>query len=137
MESEWMQFIARSKRAQKKTVIWFVWFVLFVWLNETTQVFRLKAEGYALSCNARIKPFKTISVSTTLGSSRDESFISRLKTKSLQPIYLSNYSLRVMPVRVSQPSGAKNDQRGDTNAEQHTCCRRWTCISRPIWRHCC
>ena len=39
----------------------------------TTQVFRLKAEGYKLSRKARIKPFKTFSVSTTLGSSRDES----------------------------------------------------------------
>ena len=57
----------------------------------TTQVFRLKAEGYTLSRKARIKPFNTVSVSTTLGSSRYESFNSRLKTKSLQPIYLSRY----------------------------------------------
>jgi Papain-like cysteine protease AvrRpt2 len=53
-------------------------------------VFRLKAEGYELSHKARIKPFKTFSVSTALGSSRDESFNSRLKTKGLQPIYLSS-----------------------------------------------
>ena len=47
----------------------------------TTQVFRLKAEGYELSRKARIKPFKTFSVSTTLGSSRDESFNSRRKAE--------------------------------------------------------
>jgi len=38
-----------------------------------TQVDRLKAEGYELSRNAWIKPFNTFSVSTTLGSSNDES----------------------------------------------------------------
>jgi hypothetical protein len=42
-------------------------------MRVTTQVFRLKAEGYKLSRKARIKPFNTFSVSTTLGSSRDES----------------------------------------------------------------
>jgi hypothetical protein len=47
----------------------------------TTQVFRLKAEGYKLSRKARIKPFKTVSVSTTVGSSRDESFNSRLQAE--------------------------------------------------------
>jgi hypothetical protein len=46
-----------------------------------TQVFRLKAEGYKLSRKARIKPFNTFSVSTTLGSSRDESLNSRLKAE--------------------------------------------------------
>ena len=56
----------------------------------TTQVFRLKAEGYELSRKARIKPFRTFSVSTTFGSSRDESFNRRLKAKSLQPIYLTH-----------------------------------------------
>jgi hypothetical protein len=34
----------------------------------TAQVFRLKAEGYKTSRRARIKPFKTFSVSTTFGS---------------------------------------------------------------------
>jgi hypothetical protein len=52
-----------------------------VYLQVTTQVFRLKAEGYTLSRKARIEPFKTFSVSTTLGSSRDESFNSRLKAE--------------------------------------------------------
>jgi hypothetical protein len=37
-----------------------------------TQVFRLKAEGYKLSRKARIKRFKTFSVSTIFGSSIDE-----------------------------------------------------------------
>jgi hypothetical protein len=37
------------------------------------QVFRLKVEGYKVSCKARIKPFKTYSVSTTFGSISDES----------------------------------------------------------------
>ena len=35
-------------------------------INITAQVFRLKAEDYKLSRNARIKPFNTFSVSTTL-----------------------------------------------------------------------
>jgi len=51
----------------------------------------VQAEGYKLSRKARIKPFKTSTVSTTVASSRDESFNGRLKTKSLQPIYLSRY----------------------------------------------
>ena len=42
-------------------------------LYVANQVFRLTAEGYQLSRKARIKPFKTFSVSTTLGSSKDES----------------------------------------------------------------
>jgi hypothetical protein len=42
-----------------------------------TQGFRLKAEGYKLSRKARIKPFKTFSVSTTVGSSRDESSLGK------------------------------------------------------------
>jgi hypothetical protein len=33
----------------------------------TAQVFRLKAEGYKTSRKARIKPFKTFSVSATFG----------------------------------------------------------------------
>jgi hypothetical protein len=33
----------------------------------------IQTEGYKLSRKARIKPFNTFSVSTTLGSSRDES----------------------------------------------------------------
>jgi hypothetical protein len=33
----------------------------------------VQAEGYKLSRKARTKPFNTFSVSTTLGSSRDES----------------------------------------------------------------
>jgi hypothetical protein len=49
----------------------------------------VQAEGYELSHKARIKPFNTFSVSTALGSSRDESFNSRLKTKSLQPLAFS------------------------------------------------
>ena len=44
-------------------------------LYATPQVFRLTAEGYKLSRKARIKPFKTFSVSTTLGSSKDESLL--------------------------------------------------------------
>ena len=47
----------------------------------TTQVFRLKAEGYKLSRKARIKPFKTFSVSTTLGSSNDESSLRKKPTR--------------------------------------------------------
>lgn len=53
----------------------------------------VQAEGYTLSRKARIKPFNTFSVSTTLGSSGDESFNRRLKlkTKIPQSIYLSSY----------------------------------------------
>ena len=47
----------------------------------TTQVFRLKAEGYTLSRKARIKPFNTFSVSTTLGSSRNESSLRKKPTR--------------------------------------------------------
>jgi hypothetical protein len=43
----------------------------------TDQVFRLKAEGYKTSRKARIKPFKTFSVSTTFGSIRDESWLGK------------------------------------------------------------
>ncbi len=39
----------------------------------TTQAFRLKAEVYQSSRNARIKPFKTFSVSTIFASSKGES----------------------------------------------------------------
>ena len=46
----------------------------------TTQVFRLTAEDYKLSRKARTKPFMTFSVSTTFGSSRDESSL-RKKSK--------------------------------------------------------
>ena len=42
----------------------------------------VQAEGYKLSRKARIKPFKTFSVSTTVGSSRDESSNSRLKAEN-------------------------------------------------------
>ena len=41
----------------------------------------VQAEGYSLSRKARIKPFKTFSVSTTSGSSRNESFNGRLKVE--------------------------------------------------------
>jgi hypothetical protein len=41
------------------------------------QVFRLKAEAYKTSRKARITPFKTFSVSTTLGSIRDESSLGK------------------------------------------------------------
>jgi hypothetical protein len=46
-------------------------------LEESCQAARrtysgIQAEGYKLSRKARTKPFKTFSVSTTLGSSRDE-----------------------------------------------------------------
>ena len=37
------------------------------------QMFRMKAEGYKVSCKARITPFKTFSVSATFGSIIDES----------------------------------------------------------------
>jgi hypothetical protein len=55
----------------------------------TTQVDRLRAEGYKLSRKARIKPFKTFSVSTTVGSSRDESSNSRLKAENYKPSVFS------------------------------------------------
>jgi len=41
------------------------------------QVFRLKAEGNETSRKARIKPFKTFSVSTTFGSVRNESSLGK------------------------------------------------------------
>ena len=49
------------------------------------QLFRtysgVQAEGCTLSRKARMKPFITFSVSTSLGSSRDESFNGRLKAE--------------------------------------------------------
>ena len=65
------------------------------------QVFRLKAEGHETCRKPRIKPFNTFSVSTSVGSIRDESSLGKepnrfetfkgwpLKAFSLQSIYLS------------------------------------------------
>jgi hypothetical protein len=46
-------------------------------LSVTTQVDRLKAEGSELSRKARIKPFKTFSLSTTFGSIREDSSLDK------------------------------------------------------------
>ena len=72
-------------------LVYLVYLVYLVCLVSLHNYSGVQAEGYSLSRKARIKPFKTFSVSTALGSSRDESFNSRLKTKRLQPIYLSSY----------------------------------------------
>jgi len=60
----------------------------------TAQVFRLKAEVYKTSRKARLKPFKTFSVSTTFGSIRDESSLGKKPKRFTHGLSLKALSLQ-------------------------------------------
>ena len=95
LSTESILITVESNWIQTKTVIWFV---LFVWLNQTNQ----KDQTNQINSQGLIPPTEVPSPGSMEPSCR----------------------LRVMPVMVSQPAGAKTDQRDQTSAEQGAGCRQ-------------
>ena len=99
VESNWIQ---------TKTVIWFVWFVLFIWLTETNRINQMNQRDQRNQIN---QTNKTNQIHRT-------GLIPPTEVPSLGSMEPS-CRLRVMPVipmMVSQPAGAKTDQRDETSA---------------------
>ena len=84
----------------------------------------IQTEGYTLSRKARIKPFNTFSVSRSLGSSRDESFNSRLKTVSKILVCL------VYLVYLIEPEKPNRPDRPDDQTNQRQAFSLSTCSSQ-------
>jgi len=98
LSTESILITVESNWIQTKTVIWFVWFVLFVWLNQTNQ----RDQMNQINSQGLIPRTEVPSPGSMKPSCR----------------------LRVMPVMVSQPAGAKTDQRDQTSAEKGAGCRQ-------------